>query len=120
MTCPRQEVGSGRASRRTWSRRNAISSIARLAALAHPFGGRLLGLSSLPLGVGVRIELQPLVAAVRSVMDAMAYVGEPFSDQERAALDAAANDSDAARALTDIQRLLDKRCLLALLINPES
>ncbi len=120
MTCPRQEVGSGRASRRTWSRRNAISSIARLAALAHPFGGRLLGLFSLPVGVGVRIELQPLVAAVRRVMDAMAYVGEPFSDQERAALDAAANDSDAARALTDIQRLLDQRCLLAVRINPES
>jgi hypothetical protein len=54
------------------------------------------------------------------VIDAMAYLGEPFSDADRALLDAAANMSDEARAVEEIQRVLDARCLLVIRINPES
>ncbi len=50
----------------------------------------------------------------------MAYVGEPLSDADRARIDAAANMTDSARALEEIQRVLDPRCLLAVRINPES
>jgi hypothetical protein len=53
-------------------------------------------------------------------MEAMAYLGEPFSDADRKALDAAANLGDATRTLAEVQRLLDAHSLLMVRINPES
>jgi hypothetical protein len=102
------------------SRRRAIGSILQFATLAHPVGGRLLALALPSVRLRTGVELQPLVAEVRRVIDAMAYLGEPFSDADRALLDAAANMSDQARAVDEIQRVLDVRCLLAIRINPES
>lgn len=91
------------------TRRSLINSILKPAVLALPLGSKLLGAA-----------VQPLLAQVRRLVEAMAYLGEPFSDAERKRLDAAANMADDARAIAEIQRVLDARCLLAIRINPES
>jgi hypothetical protein len=75
----------------------------------------LLGLNNEP-----GPELQPLMAEVRRVVEAMSWLGEPFTDAERASLEAAANLGDESRAVAEIQRVLDPHCLLAVRINPES
>ena len=104
------------------TRRDAIGSILQSALLAHPLGSRLLVMAgpSLASGGSSRTDLQPVVAEVRRLVEAMAYLGEPFSDADRARLDAAANMSDEARAVAEIQRILDPRCLLVVRINPEA
>ena len=98
------------------TRRAAVTTLLQCAVLAHPFSR---GVLAFDLG-GRQIERQPLVAAVRRLVEAMAYVGEPFSDADRARLDAAMSLTDAAAAVAEIQRVLDARCLLAVRINPES
>ena len=104
------------------SRRRALGSLLTLtcAGLAYPIGRRLLTPPSTSASSGTVTELQPLMAQVRRLIDAMALVGEPFSDAERQRLDAAASIADAGRALEEIQRVLDPRCLLVVRINPES
>ena len=94
------------------SRRRTLRAILQFAALANPLGGRLLALASSPFRLTTDVDLQPLRAQVGRVIDAMAYLGEPFSDADRALLDAASNMPDEARAVEEIQRVLDKRCLL--------
>lgn len=102
------------------TRRDAVSSILQAALLAHPLGSRLL-VMALPSPAGdVRTDLQPLVAEVRRLVEAMAYLGEPFADADRTRLDAAASAGDEAAAVAEIQRILDPKCLLVVRINPES
>ncbi|MGH9254792.1 MAG: CehA/McbA family metallohydrolase [Vicinamibacterales bacterium] len=98
------------------TRRRAIGSILKLGLLAYPFGNPLLG----AVAFGAGIEIQPLLAQVGRLVEAMAYLGEPFGDAERERLGIVANMSDEARAIDEIQQLLDPRCLLAIRINPES
>jgi hypothetical protein len=102
------------------TRRDAVGSILQAALLAHPFAGRLLMLAGPSLTSGTRPDLQPLMAEVRRLVEAMAYLGEPFSEADRTRLDAAANMGDEARAVAEIQRILDPKCLLVVRINPES
>ncbi|HKH91987.1 MAG TPA: hypothetical protein VKA54_09290, partial [Gemmatimonadaceae bacterium] len=102
------------------TRRDAVASILQAALVAHPLGSRLLVMAGPSLTSGPHTDLQPVVAEVRRLVEAMAYLGEPFSDTDRARLDAAANMSDEARAVAEIQRILDPKCLLAVRINPES
>ncbi len=102
------------------TRRYAVGSILQAALLSHPLGSRLLVMGRPWLTHVAHTELQPLLAEVRRVVEAMAYLGEPFSDAERASLDAAANLADEARAVAEVQRILDPKCLLAVRINPES
>ncbi len=66
------------------------------------------------------VELQPLVAQVKRLVEAMDYLGEPFSAVDKATLEKAADENDPARALMMIQNVLDKRSLLQIDINPES
>jgi len=94
-------------------RRQVIGSFLRFGALAPPLGKELF--AAFPL-----VEAQPLLAQVRRLVEAMDYLGEPFSEAERGRLDAAAKLTDDARAIEEIQRVLDPRCLLAVRINPES
>lgn len=65
------------------------------------------------------VELQPLGAQVRRLVTAAGIAGEPFSDTERTALDAAMAASDPAAGVAAIQRILDARCLFIVTINPE-
>src|SRR5437867_2045879 len=101
------------------TRRHLLGSILTAAGLAHPFARRLAAASS-SVSFGAEPELQPLVAQVRRLVDAMAYLGEPFADAERGQLDAAANMAGEPHGVEAIQKILDPRCLLVVRINPES
>src|SRR6187549_963688 len=66
------------------------------------------------------IEAQPLKAQVRRVAEALDYLGEPLSDDDRRTLDRAAAIMNEDEATEAIQKVLDKRCLAGVHINPES
>jgi hypothetical protein len=96
----------------------SLGSVLRRVGIAYPIT-RLLAVEPSPFAF-VPSELQPLSAQVQRLADAMTYLGEPFIDSERQRLDAAVNIADKTRAVEEIQRVLDPRCLLAVRINPES
>ncbi|HEV2762092.1 MAG TPA: CehA/McbA family metallohydrolase, partial [Pyrinomonadaceae bacterium] len=66
------------------------------------------------------VEPQPFVAQVHRLVEAMDYLGEPFSAEERRALERAAEERDAARGVVAMQNVLDRRVLLRVDISPES
>ena len=92
------------------SRRHALQVILKVAVIAPPLGSRLLA----------QTDTQPLIAQVRRLVDAMAYLGEPLTEVERGRLEAAASMTDRARMIDEVQRVLDPRCLLIIRISPES
>ena len=92
------------------SRRRLLGSLVGPVLLVLPLGRRLLA----------AVEAQPLLSQVRRLIDAMAYLGEPLSEADRARIDAAASMTASERAVEEIQRILDPRCLLNVRINPES
>jgi hypothetical protein len=67
-----------------------------------------------------QVELQPLVAQARRVVEALDYLGEPLGDADKQALARAAEDADEGRALAAIQGVLDRRALVHVTISPES
>src|SRR5262245_10639186 len=92
------------------NRRHLLGSAFGSLVFAHPLSKRLLAAA----------EPQPLIAQVRRLVDAMEYLGEPLSHGDGTRIEAAANMTDAALALEEIQRILDPQCLLSIRINPES
>ena len=66
------------------------------------------------------VELQPVIAQVKRVIEATDYLGTPLSAADKQALEAAFTKSDSDEASELIQRSLDKYCLIAVNINPES
>ncbi|MFL6211275.1 MAG: CehA/McbA family metallohydrolase [Pyrinomonadaceae bacterium] len=66
------------------------------------------------------VELQPLAAQVKRLVEALDYLGEPFSAADKQALDAATGERDERRALTAIMRVLDQHTLVNVEISPES
>jgi hypothetical protein len=64
--------------------------------------------------------MQPLVAQVKRLVEAMDYLGEPFNPADKQALERAAESEREAQAITEIQNILDNRTLLYVDINPES
>jgi len=66
------------------------------------------------------VELQPLIAHARRIVEATDYLGTPFSAADKQALEAAFKQTDADAAGEAIQQVLDKYCLLGVNINPES
>ncbi len=69
---------------------------------------------------GEQVELQPLIAQVSRLVEAMDYLGSPLSASDKQLLDKAIGESDQARAARAIQDVLDKYCLVEVHINPES
>ncbi|MBO0860592.1 MAG: hypothetical protein J2P21_19345, partial [Chloracidobacterium sp.] len=67
-----------------------------------------------------QVELQPLTAQVRRLIEAMEYLGAPIKQADREALERAGDDADAAKARRAVQDALDKYCLFDININPES
>ena len=67
-----------------------------------------------------KVETQPLIAQVTRVIEAMDYLGAPMSAADKRDLQNAINQTDNARAIRDIQSVLDKYCLFDVGINPES
>ena len=69
--------------------------------------------STLPIVSGV--EWQPLAAQIERVVQAAEFIGEPFTQRERDAVDAALKAKDPAK----LQAALDARCLFGVHINAE-
>ena len=65
------------------------------------------------------VEFQPLASQVRRVSEALQFVGA-LSDADRNALDEACKQTDAAKGIRDIQRVLDPYVIAFVNINPES
>jgi hypothetical protein len=59
------------------------------------------------------VELQPLAAQAERVADALEMTGEPLPAAERAEL-------KGAKTVAEIQKILDRHCLVGININPES
>jgi hypothetical protein len=66
--------------------------------------------ASLPLVKDV--ESQPLLAQVRRVVEALDFLGVPLRETDRAGLEATFREMDAARAVSGIQNILDRYCLV--------
>jgi hypothetical protein len=66
------------------------------------------------------VDVQPLAAQVRRLVEAMEYLGEPFSPAARLALERASEQEDPALALAGIRDALDARSLFFVEISPES
>ena len=67
-----------------------------------------------------QVELQPLKAQVRRVVQALELLGTPLSTEQKHALDAALAETSADKAIVAIQNVLDPLCLVGVHINPES
>jgi len=65
------------------------------------------------------VEMQPLAAQVRRLVEASNYLGNPLSASEQEALRRAMEDTDRVRSVAGIQEVLDARCLFLVNINPE-
>jgi hypothetical protein len=73
-----------------------------------------------PLPTVTGVELQPLVAGTKRVVQALELVGTPLGKEQQAAIDKALAGTDAAEAAKQIQAVLDPLCLVGVHINPES
>ncbi|MEP7340766.1 MAG: CehA/McbA family metallohydrolase [Acidobacteriota bacterium] len=67
-----------------------------------------------------QVEIQPLAAQVKRLVETLDYLGAPISTADKQALERAASQTDAVRARREIQDVLDRYCLLDVHINPES
>src|SRR5687768_4976362 len=77
------------------------------------------GVAAEALPIVSNVELQPLKAQVRRVVDALTFLGEPSSAEQQAKFDAAVQEQDADKAIGQIQEVLDQRALAGVNINPE-
>src|SRR5262249_18819397 len=91
-------------------RRAVLRTLAQAAIVALPGPAILLRAGS---------DAQPLAAQARRVIDAFAYLGEPFSDEALAPFRAAETIGDETAMIDAIERLFARRCLVAVRINPE-
>ena len=73
---------------------------------------------ALPLVEGV--EIQPLQAQARRIAQALELSGQPLSEEQQSRLEASLNETDAKKALAQIQALFDPMCLVGININAES
>jgi hypothetical protein len=73
-----------------------------------------------PLPLVTEVELQPLAAATRRVVQALELVGSPLDKQQQAAIEKALAGTNGAEAAKQVQAVLDPLCLVGVNINPES
>ena len=79
----------------------------------------LAALHAEPAPVLTGVDVQPLAAHARRVVEAAEFLGEPFAPAQVQAIEAAAALPDAAQAVVKIQAVLDARVMFAVNINPE-
>src|SRR5580765_5957861 len=72
-----------------------------------------------PLPVLKDVEWQPLAAQVKRVVEAMDYLGSPFSAAEKKEIETALDATDTQTASEKVQTALDGHCLFGVQINPE-
>ena len=73
-----------------------------------------------PLPIVTGLELQPLVAQTKRVVQALELVGSPLVPAQQTAIDRALENTDAAQAAKEIQAVLDPLCIAGVNINAES
>ena len=86
----------------------------------------LTGLSCLSLRAAdfelpiiTNVDWQPLAAQVRRLIESSEYLGTPFAEADKAALQTALDSSDARASIQKVQEILDHYCLFSVHINPE-
>src|SRR5579863_6349376 len=73
------------------------------------------------LPVVSNVEPQPLAAQVSRLLEALQFLGEPLPAEETAQLKQFAGaPADRTQAAAEIQKILDRHCLVGVEINPES
>jgi hypothetical protein len=93
------------------------SGMVSLSWLALPQMVRAQLAPQLPLVRGV--EMQPLIAQVKRLLEATEYLGMPLAAQDKAAVQAALRVTDFNVAGEAIQSVLDRYCLVGVHINAE-
>lgn len=83
------------------------------------FLSTLLTASSADFPEVFNVELQPLKAQVRRIVEAMDYLGFPITDKDRDELNAAMAQAHEGLSLEGIQTVLDRYALYGVNINPE-
>jgi hypothetical protein len=73
-----------------------------------------------PLQIVTAVDRQAFVSQARRLMEAMDFVGSPFSAGDVKALDAAMELDDDAKAIADTQTILNRYALIDVHINPEA
>ncbi|HUR94224.1 MAG TPA: CehA/McbA family metallohydrolase, partial [Gemmatimonadales bacterium] len=96
------------------ARRRLLESCAGLVAFALSAGSGRADAST------PDSDLQPLLAQVRRLIDAMAHLGEPFGAAELQAFQTAESAGNAGATEAAIEALLAPRLLLDVRVNPES
>jgi hypothetical protein len=76
-------------------------------------------LDAATLATVTNVEVQPLGAQVRRLIDATDLLGSPLSDADKTALEAAMKQAEPNVASEQIQKILDPYCLFGVSINPE-
>ena len=64
-----------------------------------------------------KVELQPLAAQVQRVVEGLEMIGAPLSAADKEALQAAASNTEKAKAVAQIQTILDQHCLVSVQIR---
>jgi len=93
--------------------RSGLFATVGLLVIAH-------GLWADELPIVAKVEAQPLKAQARRIVDALKYLGEPLSEVEQVEFEKAIAETDDEVAAKQVQRVLDRRCLAGVNINPES
>ncbi|HWW00621.1 MAG TPA: CehA/McbA family metallohydrolase [Candidatus Acidoferrum sp.] len=83
------------------------------------FISRAFGAEQAKLELAKDVELQPLVAQVRRLAEALDYLGAPLTPVEKTRLKEASDRGDPAEGVALIQAVLDPHCLVGVSINPE-
>ena len=78
-----------------------------------------LAVAADPVPVVSDVDLQPLSAQARRIVEASEYLGEPLSEPDRRAINAASAEADQRAAVSKIQGALDAHVLFVVTINPE-
>lgn len=95
----------------------------RFASSFVAFAGLWIGMAvaqAEPLPLIDNVAAQPLKAQAKRVAQALEFLGQPLTADERKAFQAAIDEADEPRAVAALQKALDGRALASVNINPES
>ena len=74
----------------------------------------------MPVAAQTRIPLQPFAQQVRQVETTLAYLGQPLSQTDQAAINQSIAEADETSAVSRLENTLDHYTLAIIEINPES
>lgn len=109
MNCFLQRLG-----RRCFLRRGVARALNAVVSLVALFSAFAVNAS------GAEVELQPFAAQVRRVVEALDYLGEGLSVEEKSAIARIVENPDDSRAAGLIEQVLDQHVLATVHISPES